>query len=99
MKKEYKDRLRKYQLAKEEFWMKIYPAMSFSQKIDYWAASIHRQMRYNGESGLDPYAVFSPEDYQAWKSTEPLIGAMMGQIVERLNLDKKKIEMLTHQCF
>lgn len=99
MKKEYEDRLRKYELAKHAFWNDTYPSMNFFQKVDYWSGSIHRQMRYNGESGLDPYDVFSREDYEAWKLKEPLIDLIIVKIIDELRLDKDQVEKLIGECF
>jgi hypothetical protein len=56
-------------------------------------------MRYNGESGLDPYDVFSREDYEAWKLKEPLIDLIIVKIIDELRLDKDQVEKLIGECF
>jgi len=53
------------------FWQDEYPNYSFEQKIGYWSASLHQQMRWQAESGLDPYVIFSP-GWHKWAKEQDL---------------------------
>jgi hypothetical protein len=43
------------------FWNQKYPLLTKEEKIRHWSGTLHRQMRWNAESGYDPYAIYSPE--------------------------------------
>ena len=40
------------------FEKEIYPNFSFDTKAKYWSGVLHNQMRWQEESGLDPYAIY-----------------------------------------
>jgi hypothetical protein len=45
----------------EVFWHQKYPLLTRDEKIRHWSGTLHRQMRWNEESGYDPYSIFSSE--------------------------------------
>ena len=57
--------------AISSFWQDIYPAMNKEEKIAYWSDSINQQLRWQAESGLDPYAIFNPDWYANSLNKEP----------------------------
>lgn len=91
MNKDYQDRLSKYEDLQNKFWEKEYPQKSKTEKVKYWSGSLHQQMRWNGESGLDEMAVFSVYDYQEWKKKEPKIDELLPEILKMLNISKEKV--------
>ncbi|RAV97975.1 hypothetical protein [Pseudochryseolinea flava] len=46
----------------DQFWISIYPSYSFDERVLHWSGSLHRRMRWQEESGYDPYAIYS----KAW---------------------------------
>ncbi len=56
---------------KAKFWREEYPHKTFDEKVSYWASSFHRQMRWQGESDYDEYAIYSPQLYADCKQKEP----------------------------
>ncbi len=65
-------------LNKEEtFWQQKYPNFSFDEKVSHWSSVLHRKMRWQAESGLDPYAVYGKDWYQNTKRIEPMIDEIM----------------------
>ena len=76
------------------FWKNIYPKKSYEERVSYWSGSFGRQMRWNGESGVDEFAVFSHSAYCFWKSHEPKIDEMLPTILKILGLNKERIYKL-----
>ena len=72
-------------------WEKEYAQMSFEEKVTYWSASIHQQMRWNNESGVDEMGVFSKQDYDYWKSQEPDIDLLLPHIIQKLPVSEEKV--------
>lgn len=91
MEEKYRKRLEAFTAAKEKFWSEEYPQKTLDEKVNYWAGSLRQSMRWNGESGVDEMAVFSKADYDLWKKREPNIDMLLPLILEKLNLNKKKI--------
>lgn len=75
----------------DKFWIEEYPRKNFDEKIKYWSANFHQQMRWNGESGLDEMAVFSKDSFESWKMKEPEIDKMFPLIIEKIGLNKEKV--------
>jgi len=94
MDEKYRKRIEAYDLAKQKFWSDEYPKKTLDQKVNFWAGSLHQQMRWNGESGLDEMAVFSKEDYILWKKREPNIDRLLPDIISKLNLNKEGVYKL-----
>ena len=65
------------------FWDKEYPDFSFEDKIKYWASENQRLMRWQAESGLDEYDIFSPQWYKWAKEKEPEIDKIMDIAFEK----------------
>lgn len=75
----------------DRFWSEIYPEKTYEQRINYWSSSLHQQMRWNGESGVDPMAVFSKNDYKSWKIKEPMIDEILVSVIKKLNLNADEV--------
>jgi hypothetical protein len=67
----------------EEFWKNEYPQKTFEEKQAFWAQSIYRYMRWQGESGQDEFGVFTRENYLDWKAKEPQIDLILDFIIKR----------------
>jgi pectate lyase len=68
-------------LRKEnDFWEKTYPTFSYKEKIKHWSGTLHRQMRWQIENGLDPYAIYNKNWYKNTRKFEPLIDEIMNDI-------------------
>lgn len=61
---------KKIQEEEEIFWSQQYPSFTKEEKIRYWSGSLHRQMRWQAESGLDPYDIYSLETLADIKKVE-----------------------------
>jgi hypothetical protein len=57
-----------------------YPKFSFEEKVKFWSGNLHRQMRWQVESGLDPYAIYDEQWYKEVKITEPNIDLIMNEV-------------------
>ena len=66
----YLNRIETTKLENEMF-RKKYIAFSFDEKVEYWSGNLFRQMRWQQESGLDPYAIYDLAWYMNIKITEP----------------------------
>ena len=63
--------------------IKQYQVKSYDAKVKFWSGNLHQQMRWNGESGLDEYAVFSKEWLEEAKKIEPKIEQILEDVVKR----------------
>ncbi|MGB3947578.1 MAG: hypothetical protein WBM13_06320 [Bacteroidia bacterium] len=54
----------------DKFWKFTYSGFSFDEKVKHWSGTLFRQMRWQVESGLDPYAIYSLEWYNNVKKEE-----------------------------
>lgn len=61
---------------RNEFEKKEYPNFSFNEKVKYWSGVLYRQMRWQVESGLDPYAIYDSKWHEIIKQ-EPEIDKIM----------------------
>ncbi|MFT5618832.1 MAG: hypothetical protein ACI85I_002067 [Arenicella sp.] len=77
--------------AKTHFWSVEHPAMTREEKVIYWAHTLHQEMRWNGEWGKSELDVFSKEDYEVWKTQEPLLDALFPDIIEKLNATEAEV--------
>ncbi len=78
----------------EKFWAETYANYSFDQKVSHWSGSLHRSMRWNGESGYDEYAIYSPEWHAAVLEIEPEIDRIMDEVFTRWRGTWSKAEYL-----
>ncbi len=60
-----------------------YNNQTFDEKVKYWSGRFHQQMRWQGESGLDEYAIFSPEWYESTSKFEPDFDKIMDEVFEK----------------
>lgn len=67
----------------EGFWNVIYTSYSVEQKVKHWSGSLHRQMRMQVESGLDPYAIYGSGWYNDVKKVEPNIDQIMDEVFSK----------------
>jgi hypothetical protein len=91
MNEKYKKRIDDYISSSNKFWSEEYPLKSFEEKIDFWASNIHRQMRWNSESGFDEMDVFSKADYENWKLKDPDFDKLIYYVIKKLNLNADKV--------
>jgi len=71
-------------LSEEDKFFKIkYPSLSFDDKVAFWSGSLHRQMRWQAESGLDPYAIYNAQWYNDVKKIELNIDSIMNHVFDR----------------
>lgn len=61
-----------------------YKSYSSSEKAGYWAAQIYRQMRWNGESGLEEMSVLTPSLIDEIREKEKDIEELLPQIISLL---------------
>lgn len=57
-----------------------YFTLSFEEKVKFWSGTLHRQMRWQVESGLDPYDIYDISWYNDIKITEPNIDLIMDEV-------------------
>jgi len=74
-----------YKEAREKEKRKVveYQKKPYKEKVKFWSGTLHQQMRWNGESGLDEYAVFSKEWLEKTKKIEPLIEEILEDVIEK----------------
>lgn len=65
------------------FWEEKYPAFSFEDKARYWSGTLLRQMRWQGESGLDQFYFYTPEWYESVKEIEPDFDKIMDEVFDK----------------
>jgi len=82
--KAYYERDKKYKESEKIFWDIEYPKKSVDEKVTFWTGNIHRQMRWNGESGFDEMAIFSRKNYESWKNLEPNFDVLLPEIIKKL---------------
>lgn len=64
------------------FEVELYPKMNLAEKAKYWSGALHTQMRWQVESGLDPYAIFSLNMRFDVLNTEPEFDFIMKIVFE-----------------
>jgi len=57
-----------------------YKLLTYEERVKYWSGTLHREMRWQAESGLDPYAIYTSEWYKRIKTIEPEIDSIMDKI-------------------
>jgi hypothetical protein len=67
----------------QKFWAQTYPRFSFDERVAHWCGVLFRNMRWQAESGLDPYAIYSPEWYEDVKATEPAFDEIMNDVFSK----------------
>lgn len=74
-----------------------YKTLSEADRVDYWSGMIHQQFRWNEESGVDGYSLFSKDSYALWKEEEPDMDKLLPLIAQktRLCIDRIQREILT----
>ncbi len=85
-----KEFVKKMELAQQNYYSGLkdlgdpaYGGYSPEQKIGFWEISLNRQMRRQVESGLDEYAIFNADWYNAIKRLEPEIDSIMDRVFKR----------------
>lgn len=79
----------------DKFWKEDYLKYTLEDKVEYWSGTLHRQMRWQVESGLDAYAIFSPMWYVEVKEKEPDIDRIIDKAFEKsLSWEWSKDEFL-----
>ncbi|MGL4599359.1 MAG: hypothetical protein ACRCYO_17685 [Bacteroidia bacterium] len=57
-----------------------YQKLSDTERLGFWASNLHNAMRWQVESGYDPYAIFNKEWYEQAKGMESNIDLIMNEI-------------------
>jgi len=65
---------------KEAFQAYLKP--TYDEKVAYWSGQLHPDMRWNGESGVDEYDVFSKEWLTSTRELEPQIDRILEDVFE-----------------
>jgi hypothetical protein len=86
----YLERQAEKQISSKQF-CEEYSQMSFAEKQAYWLHNIMLQMRIQGESGLDEYAFFTPENYAEWQNQEPNFEQILDFVIENLPDDTENV--------
>jgi len=60
-----------------------YLKKSYEDRVKYWSGNLHRQMRWNAESGFDEYTVFSKAWLDEVKKHEPLIERILDDVIKK----------------
>lgn len=66
----------------ELFWKNEYPKKSFNQKVEFWNGILHRQMRWQGESGYDEYLIFNKDWYVKTIHQDPEFERVFDNLLE-----------------
>ncbi len=66
------------------WWQEEYTQMSLEEKQGFWLHNTMMQMRFQGESGYDEYAFFTPENYDDWLAKEPDIDQILDFVIENI---------------
>ncbi|RKF03585.1 hypothetical protein C8N26_1975 [Tenacibaculum lutimaris] len=56
---------------------------TFIDRVIYWSGRLHQQMRWQVESGLDPYSIYTPEWYQSTKKFETNFDKIMDEVFSK----------------
>ena len=83
LKKNMDDELQRQIDRISNFWKDEYPYYSIEKKIGYWSGTINQQMRWQAESGLNEYAIFSPRWYKWAKEQEPEFDKIIDEVFKR----------------
>ena len=75
--------VREVEATRERFWATEYAAKDFAARAAYWAGLMFRHMRWQTESGLDPYAGFDRDWFEDAKRREPDFDRMFDYILQR----------------
>ena len=86
------EELKKAAEAQDVFFKTEYKKISKNDRINYWASHIRQQFRWNEESGIDGYLIFSKEDYEMWQQVEPEIDELLPHIAEKIKLSIDRIK-------
>ncbi|HLP87003.1 MAG TPA: hypothetical protein VK184_00125 [Nostocaceae cyanobacterium] len=73
------------------FWEGEYSQMSLEEKKGYWLSNIMLQMRFQGESGLDEYSFFTPDNYAKWRAEEPDFDQILDFVIENIPDDTDEV--------
>lgn len=55
----------------------------YANKVSYWSGRLHTQMRWQSESGLDPYSIYSKEWHLSTKKFEPNFDEIMDEVFSK----------------
>ena len=74
---------RKEDKIRKEKALADYLKKNYEERVKYWSGNLHQQMRWNGESSLDEYAIFSKKWLEEVKQHEPNIERMLEDVFEK----------------
>ena len=74
---------RKKEKVRKEKALADYLKKDYEERVKYWSGNLHQQMRWNGESSLDEYAVFSKDWLNKVKKHEPNIENMLEDVFNK----------------
>jgi len=80
---EYLIKSREESEIQKEKALEQYLNKSYEDRVKYWSGSLHQQMRWNGESGVDEYAVFSKAWLSEVKKYEPRIEEILDDVMDK----------------
>lgn len=81
--KEIEEENARQEVRNESFEKSIYPNYSFQEKVKYWSGRLHQQMRWQAESGLDPYSIYTVEWYNSTKQFEFRFDEIMDEVFSK----------------
>lgn len=79
------------------WWEEEYAQMSLEEKQGFWLHNTMMQMRFQGESGYDEYAFFTPENYADWLAKEPDIDQILDFVIENIPDDTETVRAEINQ--
>ncbi|BAZ28648.1 hypothetical protein NIES4074_10820 [Cylindrospermum sp. NIES-4074] len=79
------------------WWEEEYAQMSLEEKQGFWLHNTMLQMRFQGESGYDEYAFFTPENYDDWLAKEPEIDQILDFVIENIPDDTETVRAQINQ--
>ncbi|MCU0490693.1 MAG: hypothetical protein MUD01_03705 [Chloroflexaceae bacterium] len=72
------------QQAMQRFWADDYPQLSFEAQCSYWMRNLSHAMRSMGEMGQPEYMIFTPANYQEWKTRDAQFDRILRYLVDEL---------------
>lgn len=60
-----------------------YKTLNQEERITYWSGTLHQEMRWNVESGIDAYDIFSKEWLEEVRTIEPNIEQVLKEVIEK----------------
>lgn len=81
------------------FWKNEYSIKPEEEKVRFWSASLHKSMRTQEESGLDPYVFYTDDWLKSTLAREPRFIEMLPKIYDMWGgmFDDKKVNGIIHK--